>query len=435
MMIRSSKVGVKACAALLLTALTTIAFAKPGDLDTSWMGTGKFFHACGYDCYAEAALVNSAGVYLGGTEAGATGGYEYALIGLTNTGSSLFHVRYSHGYGSDSISGLTSDGSSAIYFAGATSNASDYENFGAANVVAGTGALGTWGIKQVAVTAFDNSDQAILRDASGNIFLGGFADNGTNFDFAVVKLSSAGTAVSTFGTAGKATISFGGVDAYIYAMAQDAVGAIYLVGNVGNGTSSDFAVAKIDPSTGALITSFGSSGKKLIDIGSGTTDRASAASFDPSGHLLMIGHTDAGGANFAAIKLDTSGNFVSNFGVGGKITHTFAVNSAQIGFSMAQDKLGHAYISIAGYNANAAGGGDFAVAEIDATGALMPSFGSGGVAVVDLGHDEFSSAIALDNSGHIYLAGGAVVSGTTHEFAAARLVADDAIFSGSFEIP
>jgi uncharacterized delta-60 repeat protein len=282
--------------------------------------------------------------------------------------------------------------------------------------------------------------RAISVDSSGRLLIAG----GTQYfyyspgDFAVLRLNSDGTADTSFGTAGRATVHFPSPYSWATSTASatgvtvDAAGDIVLAGSelpYGYGNSY-FAVARLT-SKGSLDTSFGSgSGEVTISYANSSyayeTDAAAGVAIDGAGHIIVGGSTywytyypsysSSNGQHFAVTRLNSDGSFDSTFGSGGKTTISFAAlaggASGDTAAGVALDPSGR--IVVAGTSSGNYGsygyGNAFAVARLNAAdGSLDTSFGTGGEATVSnfAYGTSFPQAnrLAIDSTGRIAMVG------------------------------
>ncbi len=432
------------CAGIALAA-GTLSSARPayasGQLDPGF-GTGgevliNFGGGGASLSYAYAVLPDGHGnVYVAGTNAADGNNYYYAIAKLGPTGALVpsfgtgGKATIIHGSGLDYISAMTQDSSGNLYLAAPTTNGTRHD-FAVLKLDANghpVVGFGSNGVATILMGGTDNFAQDIALDGSGHVYLGGYSHR-TFWNFSAAKLdATTGSPVTSFGSNGVVYFDIGPPrqDAFANALQVDSVGNLYLAGFTGGTTSNDFEAMKLNPNGG-----FVDWGVQTLDIGSNSNDRAYAAALDGNNHLHMVGYSDANGGDFAAIELDTSGNLVPGYGSGGKAVYNLGTNTTHPSYSMALDSGGNAYVGVAGYSVS--GNGVFAAAELDAHGNLVPSFGSGGKQTVSFGAGKtaFSNAIALDGSGHLYLAGGSG-SAANPQFAVARLLTDT-IFRNGFE--
>jgi len=242
---------------------------------------------------------------------------------------------------------------------------------------------------------------SLALDNSGNVFVAGYAYTGSSTDFAVIKLDSSGVLATDFGSGtGKTTIDFGGTWDYGYSLALDNSGNVFVAGN----KSTDFAVIKLD-SSGVLATDFGSgTGKTIIDI-CGNNDKGYSLALDDDGNVFVAGYAYTDSNNdFAVIKLDPSGELATDFGGDGKVTIDIC-GSSDYGQSLALDDDGNVFV--AGY-AYTGSNYDFAVIKLDPSGELATEFDGDGKVTIDFGgNDDYGYSLALDDDGNVFVAGSA----------------------------
>ncbi|MGB4269457.1 MAG: delta-60 repeat domain-containing protein [Spirochaetota bacterium] len=92
-----------------------------------------------------------------------------------------------------------------------------------------------------------DSARAIAIDSNGRIVVAGYANNGTNYDFALARYNPDGTLDTTFGNGGIVTTDFGVGDDQAFCLAIDANGKIVVAGKARNGSNMDFALARYNP--------------------------------------------------------------------------------------------------------------------------------------------------------------------------------------------
>tara|TARA_B100000749_G_scaffold280894_1_gene280459 strand:+ start:9514 stop:12927 length:3414 start_codon:yes stop_codon:yes gene_type:complete len=370
--------------------------------------------------------------------------------------------------GGNSLTNLVQDASGNTFFVGTTEGSLGEAAGGLTDIIViklnpygklDTSFGGGDGIVQLGKATIgsgaDNYDYAysIVLDASGNIFIGGStggslgeANAGSN-DIFVAKFDATGALDTSFG-GGDGIAQLGNVTVgaaasstdYAYSMVLDASGNIYLGGNTYGGLGetnaggADAIVVKLN-STGALDTSFGG-GDGIAHLGSVTVGAAASqqqyakkVALDGVGNVYLTGETSGdfgeatGGGNDAFLaKLNSSGVLDATFGGGdgivqlGDTTMGAAADNVEAVNAIFIDTSNNIYI--AGESNGSLGeanssGYDAFVAKIDSNGALVTAFG-GGDGIAQLGNvtmgaaangAEYVTAIQLDSSGNIYLAG------------------------------
>lgn len=137
---------------------------------------------------------------------------------------------------------------------------------------------------------FGSVDQAnsVVVLPSGAILAGGSATqtNGDQ-DFALVQLTARGVPDSTFGHNGEVTTDFSGGADSIKQVLLESDGKIIVAGYATNGSETNFAVARYN-SDGSADTGFGTSGKSTVSF-SGVNSRANAAALQSDGNIVLAG--------------------------------------------------------------------------------------------------------------------------------------------------
>ncbi|MFZ5538249.1 MAG: WD40 repeat domain-containing protein [Pseudomonadota bacterium] len=232
----------------------------------------------------------------------------------------------------------------------------------------------------------------------------------------------AGTLDSTFGSGGKVVTAIGsGSNANdlgeAVALAPD--GKIVVAGSSYTGATWDFSLVRYN-ADGTLDTTFGSGGKVTTAIGAGE-DRANALVLAPDGKIVVAGYSYNGTKyDFALVRYNTDGTLDPTFGSGGKVVTAIGTShDYALALALAPDGK----IVVAGYSDNGADA-DFALARYNANGSLDTGFGSGGkVTTPILSGVDIAFALALAPNGKI-VAAGESANGTTRNSALALYNAD-----------
>ena len=267
--------------------------------------------------------------------------------------------------------------------------------------------------------------EAVAVQPDGKILVAGSswipAAGGTpaqDFDFAVARLTAAGDLDTTFSGDGWDTRGLGANSAngqWAEAMALQSDGKIVLAGRAWvPGENWNFAVARLT-TTGALDTTFNSSGYRITPVGSGA-DQAYAVAMQSDGKIVVGGYSYNGtDQDFAVLRYDTDGSLDTDFGSGGKVTTAIGTGNDEA-HAMTLDSGGN--ILLAGFSVGSTD--DFALAAytpdgepaaiLDGPGWLTTTIGSGA--------DE-ANAVAIQSDGKIVVAGYSY-NGSNDDFAVAR---------------
>ena len=104
--------------------------------------------------------------------------------------------------------------------------------------------FGTGGIVTSPVGSGFASAYALGIDTDGRLLAAGYSDNGSNYDFALVRYNANGTLDTGFGTGGIVTTPVGSSDDYAFALGIQSDGGIVVAGSSYNGNNSDFALVR-----------------------------------------------------------------------------------------------------------------------------------------------------------------------------------------------
>ena len=222
-------------------------------------------------------------------------------------------------------------------------------------------------------------------------------------------MANPGDLDTSFAGDGRQTVNFGGIDAARVVLVQPD-GKILVAGR--GGLPSSFAVARLRPN-GALDTTFGSGGKRVVDFGAEDASVFGAA-LQPDGKIVLTGDADL---DVAVARLNPNGALDTTFsGDGTKRFSWGAISRAQAVRVLPDRKL-----LLAGLSGPE--GGNMQIARLNPGGALDPTFGTGGTMPVDFGGDDSGLAMARQANDRIVVAGRSTVAGAV----VARLRANGAL--------
>lgn len=231
-----------------------------------------------------------------------------------------------------------------------------------------------------------------------------------------------------------------GMARYTFAPGFDEEQAVAVQGDgkaVVAGTASGGGITAISvtrhAASGALDPTFGDGG--IVTVPFGAASRCGDVRIQPDGKIVVAGTmtTTLGNQDFLVVRLNPDGSPDAGFGTGGMVSTPIGPGyDVATGLGIQADgKIvvgGYAYIS-----GTFIPNDDFAAARYTSTGALDPTFGTGGVAVVSFGTgSDRAMGLLIQGDGAIVLGGHAPVSGST-KFAMVRLTpsgALDATFDG-----
>jgi len=285
---------------------------------------------------------------------------------------------------------------------------------------------------------------AMAIQGDDKIVMAGYAHNGADYDFALARYNIDGSLDTSFGPAGtgKVMTNFSSSsDDRINAVVIDGSGRIVVAGSARVSGRKHFALARYDVN-GNLDTSFGSGtgmvttpfyGISLID------DQANAIAVQTDGKIVVAGEVYNGTSyDFALARYNVDGSLDTSFNNLSLCFPGFICNGIQrTDFNSDHDAVFAVVIRtdgkivVAGYADGLIGGvnGDFALARYNTDGSLDTSFGSAGTGKVTTPFYsgsrwiDIARAMLLQTDGKIVVAGKAD-NGTNYDFALARYNAD-----------
>lgn len=180
---------------------------------------------------------------------------------------------------------------------------------------AGGGPDRTFGVDGTVVTAVGERDSwasSVAVQPDGKIVAAG----GAGDDFALVRFRRDGNLDTGFGSGGKVTTDFGGVE-FANAVAVQPDGRILAAGDA----DGDFALARYQPD-GSLDATFGGDGRLVTDLGK--RDAAWRVLLVPEGRIVVAGVSSG---SFALVRYGPDGSLDPSFGNGGHVVSDFGVAS------------------------------------------------------------------------------------------------------------
>jgi uncharacterized delta-60 repeat protein len=411
--------GVVLAGALATGSAASVAAAAPGELDTSFNGTGKLVINFGGEDRATQAAITPDGriVVVGTTTSGAISDYALARVNASGTldktfsGDGLEHLE-SEPSPKDTGGSVVVLPDESIVVTGQGKSTKDFftEELNPDGSKNESFAKATGGASTVDFGGEESANDMVRQPDGKLVIVGSTSTDGG--DFAIARLNADGTLDTSFGNGGKQTANFGGTDA-AEKVALTAEGKIVIVGE--GGSTHDMAVTRLN-SDGSIDKSFGSFGEELINFGGTETARGVAIQVD--GKIVVEGSTDAlNGGDVAAARLNPNGGLDSSFNGNGKLTLDYGL-SKDDGTGVAIQQNGRIVVM-----ANADPNHDFVVTRLNADGSIDSSFGTSGTATVDYGGDEFDGDVVLQPDGNIVLVGSTDV-GPDYDMAVTRLIGD-----------
>ncbi len=253
------------------------------------------YDGLGGDDQAKALAVDAAGnVYVTGSSK--SNGWDYATVKYDSNGNQLWVARYNGTANKDDQAcAVAVDAYGNVVVTGASKGSGDHYNY--VTIKYDTTGNQLWLARYIGPGNAEDDAKAVALDQAGNVYVTGQSKgSGTDFDYATVKYSSAGTqlwAARYDGPSGSAD--------HATALALDSGGNVFVTGDSID-KSSDYATIKYDASGNQLWVS-------RYDGPAGKNDFAVALALDKSGDVFVTGASEAGGgkSDYATIKYSPTG--------------------------------------------------------------------------------------------------------------------------------
>ncbi len=266
--------------------------------------------------------------------------------------------------------------------------------------------FGTGGIVATPVGAGNAVAQAVIALPDGKVVAAGFAFNGNNNDFAVIRFHSNGAVDPSFDAAGAAKGAImtpvGVSDDEAFAIAALPDGKFILAGQTYDGIRTSIAVVRFHDN-GSVDTSFGDNGRVVVTPTSGNAIARSVA-VASNGKIVVAGN-GMNGTNFdiVTLRLMADGGLDPTFdGDGVAITPIGTGNDYGYGVAVQPDGK----VVAAGYFTDPMGLPDSVVIRYRADGVLDETFGEQGISRRAFSPDvDEALSLALAPDGKIVVAG------------------------------
>lgn len=421
-----------------LLAVSSPALAAPGDLDTTFAGTGMLRTGFGGgNSQGHAVAVQSDGKWVMAGLAVHVYTNEFAVIRFTTNNvldtsfgqrGKVLMVVGSPGLGNAGANAVQIQTDGQILVAGYAVVDTAYSAFtlvryhpdGSVDTAFGTDGTG------IVHTDLGQQSQitAMTLQSNGRIVVAGFlgSPGSSNAGIALARYQTNGALDTTFGIAGTIVTPGSEYDA-LYGVMIEPDGKIVAVGS---GSGAKLAVYRFT-TNGVPDTTFGGTGHVFTGVGGTFQANAVAYQTSPSimnpAHLIAAGFLVSSETMFAVVRYNLDGSLDTTFGTGGIATNSIG-NGAVFGTSVIiQNQSLQRKIVVGGYGGNSPNL-YFAAARYTPLGALDTTFGTNGTGTVTLPVAGDGAAYGMaSSSGEFVLAGYSGVY-PHYEFTAARLTAN-----------
>ncbi|GEM_PF-891778 len=201
--------------------------------------------------------------------------------------------------------------------------------------------FGTQGIVVSSIGSGNDAGEAIVLQPDGKIVLAGHSWNGSDSDFAIVRYYPNGTIDADFGNGGTQTIAIGSGNDQARALALQHDGKLVAAGAFWNGSDWDFAVVRLN-GNGSLDATFGLNGTVATPVGPSHHDVVHGVIIQTDEKIVLAGSSedvsDSHNTDFALVRLNGNGTLDTTFGNGGKVRTDYqARNDHAYGLAIQSD--------------------------------------------------------------------------------------------------
>ena len=321
-----------------------------GSLDKTFSNDGVTSLSLGGIDHVQALALQEEKVLLAGYSVGPNGNVDFALVRYRSDGS----VDTSFGYNFDGV--VTTD------FLG----------------------------------SYDVGHSVTVSQTGGAILVGGYAYNGTGYDFALAKYTADGILDTSFDTDGKVETNLGGND-FGQAIAAQRGDKIIVAGYRDNNGISELALVRYLADTGAVDTVFGPNGNGIVTTPLGNNfSYGHALALQSDDKILLAGTMVSWNdqrSDFILVRYTKDGVLDTSFGGDGIVTtHVDFYDEGTSVFIQENGK-----ILVAGYSVNGNYNSHFVLLRYKADGTLDGSFGSGGKVITDLDGNDRAHSVWYGN--------------------------------------
>ncbi len=250
------------------------------------------------------------------------------------------------------------------------------------------------------VNAWYDQVNALEVMPDGRTVGAGWMGDGNYAAIIVQRLLSNGDPDVAFGVGGVVFTSAAASFLYAYGVGVQSTGKVVVAG-LSYDASNDGDVVLLRYTTdGELDTTFGDQGRVLSDLGGGPGFQAAyALDLMPDDRIVVVGQEDENG--IATARFSADGELDMSYGAGG-----VALSGLPASTGLCMHLFADGAVVAGGYSLP---GGDpaWTLVRFDATGTLDPLFGTGGIAVHDVGGPSVESmtGLALLSDGRIAACG------------------------------
>jgi uncharacterized delta-60 repeat protein len=290
-----------------------------------------------------------------------------------------------------------------ILLGGASHNGSDYDfafvRLNSNGLVDNT--FGANGIKTFSLGTSNDRITTVAIRADGKIVAGGYSESGSTFAYAIMRLNVDGSIDTGFGKSGFVTDLIGDTYFYCVGLALQPDNKIVVAGSVWNGSDYDLAAARFTES-GSLDNTFSDDGISSKNF-MGSNDYAHSLALLSDGRIVVAGQMATSNAGFMMVmRLNADGTPDNGLIPNGASTLTFSQGTSKaLSVAVASDNSMWLVGSV--YNgANS----DIAIGKMTSAGQFDGSFGNNGTLVIPFeNNDDWGQDVLIQPNGKVIIGG------------------------------
>ncbi len=250
--------------------------------------------------------------------------------------------------------------------------------------------------------------KAVAVQSDGKIVTVGDTDpSTTNWNIAVARFTGTGALDTTFSTTGKRVVDLGGIDQGMDLVIDPVTGKIIVAGQKCNSTGvCNVAVLRFN-SNGKPDLSFNGTGKRIDDFGGGDNGSYGGVALQPDGKIVVAGYMFNMATNnydFAVYRYTWAGALDRTFAGTGKKAIPFGAGRQDTASAIVIQPDGKIVVAGTTYDGSFLNG-NFAIARLNPNGTLDTTFSGDGKQVTDFGGNEVAWSMDLQADGKLVMAG------------------------------
>lgn len=250
------------------------------------------------------------------------------------------------------------------------------------------------------VASNDNASEIIQINAgvhASKFLLAAVANDGTNDQVVLTRLTAAGALDTSFSDDGHKQIQIG-TSALVNGLFELPSGKFIVYGNVTEGADVDGFIARLD-NNGNLDSTFANNGIYTTTAISASTIEFSQAAIDSNGNIVAVGQIDNSSNSSFIIRLDGSGQLDTSFN---SIGYRIGSNTDEY-LSLLIDSNNDIYAAGSRLDTDK----EMLIVKYANTGALDTSFSGDGILTIDVNasSDDYATRVLFDSSNDLYIIG------------------------------